>query len=40
MGYILLGVWMFVLYCALYNKINDVEKKIDIYQDENEEDEY
>ena len=33
MGYVLLGVWAFVLYCALYSKISDIEKRLDSDED-------
>lgn len=40
MGYILLGVWVFLLYAALYAKISDLENKIHILSEEEEEEEY
>ena len=36
-GFILLGVWVFILYAALHAKVNDLEKKIDILLGEEEE---
>ena len=37
-GFILLGVWMFILYTALYARISDLERKIDILLEEECED--
>lgn len=37
MGYILLGIWMFLMTCAVFGKIEDLEKKLRGKREEDDE---